>query len=107
LTDVESAFREHWGRAVAALARALRDVDLAEDAVQDAFTRALERWPRDGVPANPLAWIVTTARNRAIDRLRRERTLAGKRELLAHLTTLTVEEEDEVVDSSIPDERLA
>ena len=59
------------GRAVATLIRALGDFDLAEDAVQEAFAIALERWPRDGVPANPGAWIVTTARNRAIDRLRR------------------------------------
>ena len=72
---IEDVFREHWGRAVAALVRATGDVDLAEDAVQDAFAVAVERWPRDGVPASPLGWIVTTARNRAIDRLRRERTL--------------------------------
>jgi RNA polymerase sigma-70 factor (ECF subfamily) len=82
----------------------LGDLDLAEDAVQDAFTTALERWPRDGVPAKPGAWIVTTARNRAIDRLRRERTFARKQELLARLADLTVTEQDE--ESAIPDERL-
>jgi RNA polymerase sigma-70 factor (ECF subfamily) len=73
--------------------------------VQDAFTTALERWPREGTPRNPSAWIVTTARNRAIDRIRRERTLARKTELLARLEELKTEEEDDV--SSIPDERLS
>jgi RNA polymerase sigma-70 factor (ECF subfamily) len=73
--------------------------------VQDAFTTALERWPRDGVPRNPGAWIVATARNRAIDRLRRERTLTRKTELLARLEELRPDEEDDV--SAIPDERLS
>jgi RNA polymerase sigma-70 factor (ECF subfamily) len=72
--------------------------------VQDAFATALVRWPRDGVPANPGAWIVTTARNRAIDRIRREQTLARKTELLGRLAELPDEEEDV---SAIPDERLA
>jgi RNA polymerase sigma-70 factor (ECF subfamily) len=73
--------------------------------VQDAFAKAAERWPRDGAPHNPGAWIVATARNRAIDRIRRERTLARKTELLARLETLRTEEEHDV--SSIPDERLS
>jgi RNA polymerase sigma-70 factor, ECF subfamily len=73
--------------------------------VQDAFATALERWPRDGTPRNPGAWIVATARNRAIDRIRRERTLARKTELLARLEQLRTEEDDDV--SSIPDERLS
>jgi RNA polymerase sigma-70 factor, ECF subfamily len=73
--------------------------------VQDAFTTALERWPRDGVPRHPGAWIVTTARNRAIDRIRRERTLARKTELLARLEELRTEEEEDL--SSIPDDRLS
>ncbi|MGH3071581.1 MAG: RNA polymerase sigma factor, partial [Gaiellaceae bacterium] len=72
--------------------------------VQDAFTIAVERWPRHGPPANPGAWVVTTARNRAIDRLRRERTFARKAELLARLEALPAEEDDV---SSIPDDRLA
>ena len=101
---VESAFREEWGRAVAVLTRVLGDLDRAEDAVQDAFTIALERWPRDGTPGNPAAWIITTARNRAVDRLRREQTFARKAELLARLEELPAEEEDV---SSIPDDRLA
>src|SRR5207247_6565866 len=82
---VDSVFREEWGRAVSILIRVLGDFELAEDAVQDAFARALERWPKDGTPRNPGAWIVATARNRAIDRIRRERTLARKTELLARL----------------------
>jgi RNA polymerase sigma-70 factor, ECF subfamily len=79
---IERVFREESGRAVATLIRVLGDFDLAEEAVQDAFMRAIEVWPTDGVPANPGAWITTTARNRAIDRLRRRRTLAQKTEAL-------------------------
>jgi RNA polymerase sigma-70 factor, ECF subfamily len=83
--------------------RALRDVDLAEDAVQEAFLLALDRWPREGVPANPGAWITAVARNRALDRLRRERRGAEKLEELAR--TVPAVEEDEV--DEIPDERLS
>ncbi|HET7743769.1 MAG TPA: RNA polymerase sigma factor [Gaiellaceae bacterium] len=101
---VEDAFREEWGHAVAILARALGDLELAEDAVQDAFATALERWPRDGPPRNPGAWIVTTARNRAIDRIRRDRVFQQKAEQLARVEALPAEEEDV---SAIPDERLA
>ena len=75
--------------------------------MQDAFAIAIERWPRDGAPANPGAWIVTTARNRAIDRLRRERTLESKRAQLARLAELLPEDEEENAVSTIPDERLA
>ncbi len=71
---VERTFREHSGRAVAVLTRLLGDIDAAEEAVQDAFVTALARWPADGVPPSPPGWIITTARNRAIDRLRREGT---------------------------------
>ena len=67
-------FREQYGRAVAVLARVFGDIDLAEEAVQDAFTVALARWPDSGIPPAPVGWIITTARNRAIDRLRREST---------------------------------
>jgi RNA polymerase sigma-70 factor (ECF subfamily) len=75
--------------------------------VQDAFATALERWPRDGAPVNAGAWIIATARNRAIDRVRRERTLARKTELLARLAELSEPEEEDVELSSIPDERLS
>jgi RNA polymerase sigma-70 factor (ECF subfamily) len=101
---VEQVFREEWGHAVAILTRVLGDLELAEDAVQDAFATALERWPRGGTPRNPGAWIVTTARNRAIDRIRRDRVFRQKAELLARLEELPAEEEDL---SGIPDERLA
>ena len=84
---------------MAVLARAFGDLDRAEEAVQEAFVVALERWPRDGIPANPAAWIATTARNRAIDRLRRERRLVPLADdLLARA--------EAVETSSIPDERL-
>jgi RNA polymerase sigma-70 factor (ECF subfamily) len=99
---VEDVFREEWGRTLAILARALGDVELAEDAVQEAFAAALERWPREGVPANPGAWLLTTARNRAIDRIRREQNLRRKTELLAALEPPADEQED-----AIPDERLS
>ncbi|MFF3203621.1 RNA polymerase sigma factor [Streptomyces sp. NPDC002962] len=72
--DVEAVFRAEYGRAVAVLVRFLGDIDLAEEAVQDAFTTAVARWPRTGVPPSPAGWIITTARNRAVDRLRREST---------------------------------
>jgi RNA polymerase sigma-70 factor (ECF subfamily) len=72
--DVEAVFRESYGRAVAVLTRLLGDIDAAEEAVQDAFLTAVQRWPADGVPPSPAGWIVTTARNRAVDRLRREST---------------------------------
>ncbi|HEX2111080.1 MAG TPA: RNA polymerase sigma factor [Gaiellaceae bacterium] len=102
---VASVFREEFGRSVAILARILGDLDLAEEAVQDAFARAVERWRRDGTPARPGAWIVATARNRAIELIRREQTLERKRELLARLEG--TREEEEMEESAIPDERLS
>src|SRR5712691_5666022 len=69
---IERVFREQYGRAVAVLVRYFGDIDLAEEAVQDAFAVAVQRWPADGLPPSPAGWIITTARNRAIDRLRRE-----------------------------------
>ena len=99
---LEQAFREEWGRVLAALIGFLGDFDLAEEAAQEAFAIAAERWPRDGVPASPRAWLVTTARHRAIDRIRRERTLAAKTRLLDAPEAT----EDEVDETTIPDERL-
>lgn len=86
--------------------RVLGDFDLAEDAVQEAFAAALETWPRRGIPDNPGAWITTTARNRAIDRLRRERTLSDKTETLKQLAELERLGGDETEVSQIPDDRL-
>ena len=99
---LEQAFREEWGRVLAALIGFLGDFDLAEEAAQEAFAIAAERWPRDGVPASPRAWLVTTARHRAIDRIRRERTLTAKTRLL----DVPEATEDEVDETTIPDERL-
>jgi RNA polymerase sigma-70 factor (ECF subfamily) len=72
IAEIERVFREEYGRAVAVLVRVFRDITIAEEAVQDAFTKAVERWPSTGLPPSPAGWIITTARNRAIDRLRRE-----------------------------------
>ena len=80
---IERTFREESGRIIASLIRLCRDFDLAEEAMQDAFATALQRWPVDGIPGNPGAWITTAARRKAIDRLRRERVLAEKREQIA------------------------
>ena len=71
-SEIERVFREQYGRAVAVLVRVFGDIDLAEEAVQDAFTTAVASWPASGLPPAPAGWIITTARNRAIDRLRRE-----------------------------------
>jgi RNA polymerase sigma-70 factor (ECF subfamily) len=103
---VDRLFREHFGRAVAALIRALGDWDLAEEVVQDAFATALERWPRDGVPRDPAAWIIAVARNRAIDRLRRERALRARVPQLAALAATDEQPTEEPVQTSVPDERL-
>ena len=99
---LEHVFRDEWGRVLAGLIGFLGDFDLAEEAAQEAFAIAAERWPRDGAPANPRAWLVTTARNRAVDRLRRDRTLAAKVRLLDVTETL----EEDVDETTIPDERL-
>jgi RNA polymerase sigma-70 factor, ECF subfamily len=99
---LEQVFRDEWGRVLAGLIGLLGDFDLAEEAAQEAFAIAAERWPREGTPANPRAWLVTTARNRALDRLRRERTLAAKTRLL----DVPEPWEDEVDETVIPDERL-
>jgi RNA polymerase sigma-70 factor, ECF subfamily len=108
-TDVESAvadaFHREWGRVVATLIRMTRDWDLAEECAQDAFALALERWPRDGVPRRPGAWLTTTARNRALDRLRRGATEAAKLREIAVLAH-TDEPDDDGDDGSVPDDRL-
>src|SRR5947208_12660276 len=103
---VDRLFREEQGRAVATLIRVLRDFDLAEDAVQEAFAEALRTWPSRGVPENPGAWITTTARNRAIDRLRREARLRERVDTLGRLAELEALGGDETDVSEIPDDRL-
>jgi len=104
---VADTFRKEADRILASLISSVRDFELAEDALQDAMLVALERWPREGVPRNPSAWITTTARHKAIDRLRRTNTLAHKQVLMQEL----VEREEqrgteEMEDRAIPDERL-
>jgi RNA polymerase sigma-70 factor, ECF subfamily len=99
---LDEVFRDEWGRVLAGLIGFLGDFDLAEEAAQDAFAIAAERWPRDGTPENPRAWLLTTARNRAIDRIRRDRTLAVKTRLLDVPEAV----EDEMDETTIPDERL-
>jgi RNA polymerase sigma-70 factor, ECF subfamily len=104
---VEAVFREEWGRLLAALVRQLGDLDLAEEVASDAVATALQRWPLDGVPNRPAAWLLTVARRRAVDVLRRDRAYA------ARLALLTVEadraeppHEGLAVDDDVPDERL-
>jgi len=80
---LDTVFRDQWGRVLATLVGFLGDIELAEDAAQEAFAIAAERWPRDGEPASPAGWLIATARNRAIDRIRRQRALADKTRLLA------------------------
>jgi RNA polymerase sigma-70 factor, ECF subfamily len=102
VTSLDQAFRDQWGYVLAALIGFLGDFDLAEEAAQEAFAIAAERWPKDGVPASQGAWLVTTARNRAINRIRRDRTLAAKMRLLEVREGV----EDSVDDTTFPDERL-
>ena len=104
---VARAFREEWGRVVATLIRSTGDWDLAEECTQDAFARALERWPADGVPRNPGAWLTTTARNRAVDRLRRgARGAAKERELAMTTDPPPPVDPDDDEDAGVTDERL-
>ena len=101
---LEQVFRDEWGRVLAAVVGYVGDFELAEESVAEAFAVAARRWPAEGVPASPAAWLVTTARHRAIDRLRRDRVLAAKLRLLA-ATTQGVAEAG-VDETEIPDERL-
>ena len=102
VTILEQVFRDQWGRVLASLIGFLGDFDLAEEAAQEAFAIAAERWPRDGMPTNPSAWLITTARNRAINRIRRDRTLIAKTRLLQVPEAI----EDTMDATTFPDERL-
>ena len=102
VSTLEEIFREEWGRVLATLVGVLGDSDLAEEAAQEAFAMAADRWPRDGVPNNPRGWLMTTARNRATDRIRRERVLVTKFGLL--ITDSPVEVP--MNNTAFPDERL-
>jgi RNA polymerase sigma-70 factor (ECF subfamily) len=103
--DFETLYREERPRALATLIRLLRDFDLAEDVLQEAFAAAVEQWPREGVPGNPCAWLVTTARHKAIDRLRRAKTFAAKQAEIAYLREAAAAPPD-LVDEPFPDDRL-
>jgi RNA polymerase sigma-70 factor, ECF subfamily len=100
--DIERVFSEEYGRAVAVLVRVFGDIDVAEEAVQDAFTEAVRRWPAAGLPPSPAGWIITTARNRAVDRLRREASREDKhaQAALLHARGEPIEE------GAVPDDRL-
>jgi RNA polymerase sigma-70 factor, ECF subfamily len=104
MSELDQIHRQQWARVVAVLARAYGDLDVAEDAAAEAFARAVERWPSDGVPDNPGAWLIAVGRNKAIDRLRREaargpRQAAAQQALLAQAT-------DEVIAGPLRDDRL-
>ncbi len=100
---IERTFREEFGRAVATLVRLFGDIDLAEEAVQEAFVVALQRWPTAGVPPNPGGWIVTTARNRAIDRLRRESSRDARH---AHAALIYTRDDEPQEAGPVRDDRL-
>jgi RNA polymerase sigma-70 factor (ECF subfamily) len=102
VATLEQVFREEWGRVLATLISLLGDFDLAEEAAQEAFAMAADRWQRDGIPSNPRAWLVTTARNRATDRIRRERVFAAKAGLLVARESAEVP----MKTTTFPDERL-
>lgn len=102
IQEIEQVFRREYGRAVAILVRLIGDIGLAEEAVQDAFTVALQRWPQTGVPAAPAGWIITTARNRAIDRLRREASRDSR-----HMASLQMLDHDaDSGEHAVQDDRL-
>jgi RNA polymerase sigma-70 factor (ECF subfamily) len=101
--EIERVFREEYGRAVAVLVRRFGDIDIAEEAVQDAFTAAAQRWPAAGLPPSPAGWIITTARNRAIDRLRRE---SSREDRHAQAALLHDRDEPAQEEGAVPDDRL-
>ncbi len=105
---LDAVFRDQWGRVLATLVGILGDIELAENAAAEAFAIAAERWPRDGEPANPAGWLITTARNHAIDQLRRQQVLAAKTTLLARDLETGSPPPEALMDdaATIPDERL-
>jgi RNA polymerase sigma-70 factor (ECF subfamily) len=99
--EIGRIFRQEYGRAVSVLVRVFGDIDFAEDAVQDAFAAALERWPRDGLPPSPAGWLITTARNKGIDRARREATRQDR-----HVQAAVLLAHDRDREEDVEDERL-
>src|ERR1700756_3219292 len=105
-TEIEKIFRDEAGRALATLIRLVGDFDLAEDALQDAFAAALERWRDEGVPANPRAWLVNVGRNKAIDRVRRQVAFRGKAQQVAHEIELNAACAGDDIDTSVLDDDM-
>ena len=104
--DLEKLHREESGRVLSTLIRLLGDFDLAEEVLQEAYAVALQKWPLEGTPANPRAWLVSTARHKAIDRLRRERRFETKRDEIARNAEFTTQPADDFGDDMFPDDRL-
>src|SRR5580698_3335309 len=104
--EIDKIFRDEAGRALATLIRLLGDFDLAEDAMQDAFAVALDRWARDGVPENPRAWLVSTARHKAIDALRRRARFDASQEKIAEQLETPSGSGSVLDDESVEDDRL-
>jgi RNA polymerase sigma-70 factor, ECF subfamily len=102
VTTLDQVFREEWGHVLATMIGFFGDFDLAEEAAQEAFAIATDRWPREGIPSNPRAWLMTTARNRATDRIRRDRALTAKLDLLVAADRIEVP----MTTTRFPDERL-
>jgi RNA polymerase sigma-70 factor (ECF subfamily) len=108
-SEITSLYREHYGRILASLIRALGNFELAEDALQDAFAAAVEQWPREGAPNNPAAWIASTARHKAIDRARRQSWFSERRGEIQRLIEFEMSPDSPDSDDgadSFPDERL-
>ena len=103
MTDIDRIFRAEYGRAVAVLTRVFGDIDVAEDAVQDAFATATVRWASDGIPPSPAGWIITTARNRAIDRIRKDARRADRH---AEAALLHAADEPDGEEDAVRDDRL-
>ncbi len=105
-TEIEKIFRDEAGRALATLIRLVGDFDLAQDALQDAFAVALERWTASDMPANPRAWLVNVGRNKAIDRIRRNISFRGKQQELTHELLLNASPPDDAADAVLDDDML-
>ena len=105
-SEIDKIFRDESGRALATLIRVLGDFDLAEDALQDAFAVALERWPKESTPSNPRAWLVNVGRNKAIDRVRRQSVFRGKQQQLAHEIALNAAGTEDTSDATDVDDDM-
>src|SRR5947207_15316208 len=104
--EIENIFRDEAGRALATLIRLVGDFDLAEDALQDAFAAALERWPAAELPSNPRAWLVNVGRNKAIDRVRRQVSFRGKQQQITHEIELSAQGTDEAAHAGALDDDM-